>query len=795
MSSSAPVSRRAFLQTSIAVGTLGTRVHSDAQENSVIGSEKASEQGYSILLGPRTPQIEMLAAEELQRYLNALYGIQAHIVRSIDSETTFYLIVGSPATNPAVATALGDHGWPAVSDQGIVLKSGSVEGSPALVLGGGSEMATLWAVYDFVERLGVRFLLQNDFLPQKPALFPPSSLDVAKEPAFRFRSYRGINDLPTSLVFYGMDDYRHLINQLAKMKFNVFYVAVYPFQPFVQYQFRGQQKTTGVLDYGWRLSIHKETIGRDVFGGKKEFGNPDIENARTYSERVQAATGLLRDVFAFARSRGMKTGLVFLINQFTEEFNHKLPKWSGRQYIPTSTIKGLDSVQLGVSEEAVDPIAFPYMSPDNPVVMDLNETIIRAYIDTYPEVDFYGFDQPELPISGQTYKEMWARLNQKYHLEPEFDLQKMEASARRNTLPVGVRAGTRPLHELYAAIAYAYTLDKLINEDRILRRTANPNATIVISTFSDEFYPVLPKIFPERVMQYVQMDYLPSLAAQRTSMLAFAAETPMKVIVMAAMSDDNIGILPQFTAPSLYQIFQAMKRYKVHGFFGRNFLVTKLEATTAYLAEASWNPDLTPDEVYRDQISQVCGEQTVPDLVKAYHVLGEATIKEGQVSLNLLFPVPDMMSKHWNSSRGPLPGWDDLNSFYRRAEPLVESALRESRPEGKDYVGQILGQLKFSIDYIDAVQEVRRGRLTYNKAQEAFKNKDVLRYADVMQETNQRLERALDFLRNATQEWAAVVRDPSDAGALAALNVFCYDYLKGIAHNVYLESQLFSIRF
>jgi hypothetical protein len=758
---------------------------------------KVPAQGYSILLGPQAPEIEVLAAEELRRYLNMLYGLHVGISRSMDSGTEFYLLIGSPATNSAVTRALGPHGWPEVTDQGIVLKSGSIQGKPALIFGGGSPAATLWAVYDFVESTGVRFLVAKDVLPRKATPFPPATQNVVKEPTFRFRAYRGINDLPTSLIFYGLDDYRHLIDQLARMKFNVFYVAIYPFQPFVQYEFRGQPKTTGVLDYGWKLSIHKETIGREVFGGKKEFGNPDIENAQTYSERVQAATGLLRAVFAYAKSRGMKTGLDFPINQFPEEFNHRLAEWSDRQYIPGSAINGLSDVRLGVSEEGIDSLAFPYMTPDNPVVMDLNKTVIRAYVDTYPAVDFYGLDQPELPVSGQEYKRIWARLNSKYALEPEFDLAKMEQSAEQNTLPTGVREGTRPLKELETAITYADTLDKLINEDKVLEKSANPDAMIVTSTFSDEFYPVLAKIFPKHVMQQLQIDYLPSMAAQRTGMLAFAAKTPMKVGVMATMSDDNVGILPQFTAPSLYQISQAMKRYKVYGFFGRNFLVTKLEATTAYLAESSWNPDLTPDEIYRDQIEHVCGEQTVPDLVKAYDILGEATIQEGLVPMGLgfLFPTPDMISKHWNDTSGPVPGWDDLNSYFRRAEPLVESALSKSRPEGKDYAMQIVGQLQFSIDYIDAVQEIRRARVAYHDAQEAFKSKDGSAYFNAMEETNRRLDRALDLLKRAIGEWAAVVRDPSDAGALAALNVFGYDYLKGVAHNVYLESQQWDIHF
>src|SRR5438045_749038 len=102
-------------------------------------------------------------------------------------------------------------------------------------------------------------------------------------------------------------------------------------------------------------------------------------------------------------------------------------------------------------------------------------------------------------------------------------------------------------------------------------------------------------------------------------MLAFAATTPMKVEVMATLADDNIGILPQLPTPSLDRIFQAMKRYRVDGFFGRQFLVTKLEAATAYIAQSSWAENISPDDVYRDQVESVCGPAAVEHMLNAYH--------------------------------------------------------------------------------------------------------------------------------------------------------------------------------
>ena len=746
----------------------------------------------AIVVAPGAPELEHFAARELRRYLYELYGISVDSLDSPNPSMDLNILLGSPRTSPAVVDTLGEAGWPKISDQGMVLKRVSAAGRPGMVLGGGSPEATLWAVYELVERAGVRFLLEKDVLPQEPEPFPPSELDLVLEPRFRFRSYRVINNLATSLIFYGIKDYRHLIDQLAKLKFNVLYAQTYPHQPFVHYQFRDQPKVTGVLHYGWKIPIHLAFIGRHLFGGRSELINPDFVGAETYENRLRAGQNLLQGLFTYARQRGMQTGLNFRINQFTNEFNWRLPEWSDREYVPRSAMKGKRSARLGISEYAVDPTAFPYMTPDNPVVVELNKTIIRAHIDTYPEVDFYGWTQPELPVGGQQYRQMWNRLNRKYKLEPEFSLERMEESARTNTLPLGVRRGERPLHELRGAIANAYTLDKLVNEDHILAESTNPKASIVVSTFSDEFYPVMARIFPDAI-QMVQMDYLTSLAAQRTEMLSFAAETETRVMILATLADDNVGILPQLPTQPLHRILDAMDRYQADGFFGRQFLVTKLEAGTAYLAKASWSAEVTPEWIYRDQVKQVCGQGSVAPMMQAYRLLEEATLKGDEVAMGFLFPVTNMMSKHWEDLSGPVDGWDVLRAYYVRAVPLLESALQQSRPEGKSYLQQLLGQLRFGTDYIAVVQAVRRARVEYEASQKARADKDLRTFEKHIRRSHGILEGALAQLKTGIQHWADAARDPSDLGALGVLNYFCYDYLKGVALKMYLEMERWSI--
>jgi hypothetical protein len=159
-------------------------------------------QRYAVIVAPLADPLELYAASELRKYLRALYGLDPALANSPDAESDGFFLIGNPRTNPETDAVAGAT-WPKVSDQGMVFRKAKLRGKPAFLLGGGSSQATLWAVYEFVQRAGVRFLLEKDVLPMRRAPFPPVQADFIQEPQLRFRSYRGVNDLATSWFFMG----------------------------------------------------------------------------------------------------------------------------------------------------------------------------------------------------------------------------------------------------------------------------------------------------------------------------------------------------------------------------------------------------------------------------------------------------------------------------------------------------------------------------------------------------------------------------------------------------------------
>ncbi len=108
----------------------------------------------AIITGPAAPALEQEAATELARYLQALFGFQPQIACKLPQQAEALFLVGSPETNPAVGQAAGEH-WPQLSAQGFVLQKLTQRGIPTVVAGGGSPVATLWAVYELLEHCGV----------------------------------------------------------------------------------------------------------------------------------------------------------------------------------------------------------------------------------------------------------------------------------------------------------------------------------------------------------------------------------------------------------------------------------------------------------------------------------------------------------------------------------------------------------------------------------------------------------------------------------------------------------------
>jgi hypothetical protein len=203
-----------------------------------------------IAVGDNASPSDRFVAGELQRHIEMLSGAKLEIVPSREA--------GRQAKG----------------------KSLLLVGSPSLVVGGNDEAGTMYAAYDLLERLGFVFLLSKDILPQKRVEVALPSLDERVEPAFRRRGVHVDNCYPNQTM-WSLDDWRKIIDQMAKMRMNYLQVFWFPNTPWLSYEYRGEKNFLGdasVKESGYMLwqSQQGSFLVKDVTIGREHFKYPRI---------------------------------------------------------------------------------------------------------------------------------------------------------------------------------------------------------------------------------------------------------------------------------------------------------------------------------------------------------------------------------------------------------------------------------------------------------------------------------------------------------------------------------------
>ena len=115
---------------------------------------------------------------------------------------------------------------------------------PLVVCSGIDSTATLYAVYSLMEALGVRFRNHGDVIPRGgrgrglAALFAPAHLLVQEKriwqsPNMALRGSQPFADFPAGPDWWGVEEYKHFFEQMAKSKSNFLGLHTYHHEPTV----------------------------------------------------------------------------------------------------------------------------------------------------------------------------------------------------------------------------------------------------------------------------------------------------------------------------------------------------------------------------------------------------------------------------------------------------------------------------------------------------------------------------------------------------------------------------------
>jgi len=714
------------------------------------------------------------AADELQRYVRTLFGFSPSL--------------GDKASTPHTITIKLNSDLP---DQSYRIQSQNDD----MHITAGSPRAVLWAVYELISEWHVHYLIQGDVMPDDIGEFHLPDMNVTREPVFKRREFRVINDMANSGVFWSLDQYKDLFDQLAKLRFTGIYIQTYPHQPWAHYSFRGIERSSAGLCYGWKHRIHDESIGREQFSKLADDGdhtNPDFAHCKSYDDWMAAGKRFMRGLFDAARARGLEVTYDHPCSEVPDEFAYRLKELSVAENVQLPREGGIVQKHFsrhGLTYSGGNADVEPYRTPLNPVYVDLMEASFVAHIQAYPDAERYAFTEQEFPPGGAGADQCWQQLDEKYGLSKIITLDQIKEQSRKQFFYVEGRA----FNQAMGAIQSLYLYDQLINVRNVLQYATRPDAKIIVKFFSEHLQPLVEHVFSSDKAEFnAIVDYLPARVAERMDTLEYAKSGNIDVIMTTTIEDDNVGFLPQLNTQFLHETVTKMHEYGLIGYMFRQFDVSQHEPCMAYMVESAWDKTVTPEDSYLRYAMCVVGEDAAKDLVDVYHRVEQIT-EAGNAMIGHGFMWPSLYRNHWEKGATYNPQWEDYIDSLKTIDQKLREVLRKAAPRGKRLISNYMHFIRFGGQIIAAKNKLRAARAVYDQAQEIAKKGDMLGFHPKMGEASNLLFETEKLSQLALETWAKQVADPSDLGSLAGLNAYGHDWLRGKATEVYWDSQCYGL--
>ncbi|MBC7820993.1 MAG: hypothetical protein IAG10_29255 [Planctomycetaceae bacterium] len=335
-------------------------------------SEAIAGPRVDIVIGEKAPALERLAADELASQLKRVYEADVKIGSTAPADSPHIIFVGCPDTNPSMKPFADS--WPSgdkkLTDQGHLIRSVTHSNKPALLIGGGSPVATYWAVAEFGHRLGIRSMLFGDLDPVAPPPLLLQAIDIVIEPFPKRRDWHFECWYYFDSDSWSTGEFRSVFRQLAKLRFNHVTIAIKPWQPYAHFEYSGIQRSTSQLLGKSPIVVSGDTLGRKAFAGAKVFEHPSVGGLRSYADRRAGAEKHLNGVIAAAHEFGLSLALQTPVNEYPTEFAVFWPERAAKLSSDDSRFR------FKLSD-----------LPRDPKLEGLLKAHLRALVETYPTID------------------------------------------------------------------------------------------------------------------------------------------------------------------------------------------------------------------------------------------------------------------------------------------------------------------------------------------------------------------------------------------------------------------------
>lgn len=302
----------------------------------------------AVLLHEDASWHEQFAAAELRRYLFARTGALLPVATRPDGTLRAAIVIATPShaatlawlneraartTDAAALDKLTAARAPLEPEQ-YRLTTVTLGESRILLVVGAHGSGVLYGAYRVAEHLGVRFYLHGDVLPDERMPFALPTLNETGRPLFALRGIQPFHDFPEGPDWWSADDYKAVVAQLPKLRMNFIGLHTYPeggpnAEPTVWIGLPSEFDQEGRVGASYPASYQSTLRGNWGYAPKRvsqyRYGASQVFDRDDYAGDVMRdlcpqpltpdecnalfnrTADLLRDVFTYARQRGVKT--------------------------------------------------------------------------------------------------------------------------------------------------------------------------------------------------------------------------------------------------------------------------------------------------------------------------------------------------------------------------------------------------------------------------------------------------------------------------------------------------------
>lgn len=278
-----------------------------------------------IVVGVNATALERYAGQELQRYLYQLTGTYLPVVSDAAAINTASYFVGQRTTNTkindSVNTGQFTVGPADPGAQGYVLKNFTFNAQPVIAIAGSDKEGVLYGVYGLLQDYyGIGFNLDGDTMPATKTTLNIVSVNEKKAPKQAIRGVLPWTNFLQSSTVYSYEDYKFVIDQMAKSRMNL--LNIHNYNGFYGHQELANCWNAAIRCWnastksghawgmpGWSINQYQFGAG-DLYDDYDFSTDATLHNEGLTNQQIaDKGTRLFQRVIAYAHTRGVKIAL------------------------------------------------------------------------------------------------------------------------------------------------------------------------------------------------------------------------------------------------------------------------------------------------------------------------------------------------------------------------------------------------------------------------------------------------------------------------------------------------------